>query len=154
MSCAPNSPVVFDYSTWALRYPELASSVSQPLAQMYFQEAQLYVDNSPCSIIPNCSPLYQRAQFLNMITAHIAALNASLGGQPPNPLVGRISNATEGSVNVTVENQYPPGSAQWFQQSKYGSAFWQASAAYRTMHYVPGAVPTFNMWGINGFYPR
>ena len=151
---APNTPVVFDYSSWALRYPELASSVSQPLAQLYFNEAQLYVDNSACSLVPNCAPAYQRATFLNMVTAHIAALNAPLGGQPPNPLVGRVSNATEGSVNVAAQFDVPAGSAQWFAQTKYGAAFWQASAQFRTMHYVPGAVPIMNPftanWGAYG----
>jgi hypothetical protein len=133
-----DTPVVFNYTNWALRYPELAGSVSDPLAEIYFGEAQLYCDNSPTSIISNCAPAYQRTYFLNMITAHIASLNASINGQPPNPLVGRISNATEGSVNVTTQFDMSPGSAQWFAQTKYGAAFWQASAAYRTMHYIPG----------------
>lgn len=143
MSAVPSIPVVFNYATWAARYPELAQ-VPQSTAQLYFNEAQLYVDNSPCSIIPNIAPAYQRATFLNMITAHIAALNYPFNGQPSSPLVGRISNATEGSVNVTATLDMPAGSPQWYAQSKYGIAYWQASAAFRTMHYVPGCVPAAN----------
>ena len=127
--------VDFDYSTWALRYPELASWVSQPLAQSYFYEATLYCDNTPCSPIFDVN---QRAMLLNMVTAHIAGLNAPLNGQASSPLVGRISNATEGSVSVQTENLYPPGTVQWWQQTKYGAAFWAATAAFRTMRYFPG----------------
>jgi len=129
--------VVFNYGTWAIRYPELYESVVQPLAQQYFNEAQLYCDNTPASIIRD---LVQRATLLNMVTAHIAALNAPLNGQPSSPLVGRISNASEGSVSVQTQNDYPAGTVQWWQQTKYGAAFWAATAAYRTMRYVPGPV--------------
>lgn len=151
------SIVVFDYATWLLRYPEF-SSVGQPLAQLYFNEAQLYCDNTVCSLVTDGSPGGQRAMFLNMLTAHIAALNAVISGQPSSPLVGRISSATEGSVSVQTQNDYPPGSAQWFQQTKYGAAYWQASAQFRTARYVPGPAaivdpfaPYFNRRGFGRF---
>lgn len=137
--------VIFDYTSWALRYPELSAYVASPLAQMYFQEACLYCDNSALSIIPNVTPTFQRAQFLNMLTAHIAALNAPLGS-PSSPLVGRVSNASEGSVSVQTQNDYPPGTVQWFQQTKYGAAFWAASSSFRSMLYVPGPAPIANPW--------
>lgn len=139
-----NSVVVFDYSAWAARYPELSASVAEPLAQQYFNEAQLYCDNTPCSIVRD---LCMRATLLNMVTAHIAALNAPLNGQASSTLVGRISNATEGSVSVGTQMDMPPGSAQWFNQTKYGAAFWQATAQFRAMRYVPGPVPPVNPWG-------
>lgn len=136
--------VSFDYSSWALRYPELAASVPQPLAQQYFNEATLYCDNTPCSIVTD---LTMRAMLLNMVTAHIAALNAPLNGQASSPLVGRINTATEGSVSVGTQLDMPPGSAQWFAQTKYGLSFWQATAQFRSMRYVPGPVPITNPWG-------
>ena len=37
--------VAFDYALWTDRYPEF-SAVSQPLAQAYWNEAQLYFDNN------------------------------------------------------------------------------------------------------------
>lgn len=144
MSSVASTPVVFNYPTWALRYPELSASVVEPQAQLYFNEAQLYCDNSVCSVVPNLSPIYERATLLNMVTAHIAALNASLNGEPSSPLVGRINNATQGSVTAATEMQYPPGSAQWFMQSKYGAAFWQASTKYRSMRYAPGPPGAYN----------
>lgn len=139
--------VIFSYSTWAVRYPELSASVSQPLAQEFFNEAQLYCDNTPCSVIRD---LTQRATLLNMMTAHIAALNAPIGGQPASPLVGRISNASEGTVSVQVQNDYAAGTVQWFQQTKYGSAFWAATTQFRSMRYVPSRVPVANPWGRYG----
>ena len=139
--------VVFNYSTWAIRYPELSASVPQSLAQEYFNEAQLYCDNTPCSII--CD-LAQRATLLNMVTAHIAALNAPIGGQASSPLVGRINSATEGTVSVQTQNDYGSGTVQWFQQTKYGSAFWAATTQFRSMRYVPGCVPITMPWGRYG----
>lgn len=135
--------VTFDYSQWAALFPEL-SSINSTQATMYFGMATQFCDNSPTGIVPNCQPSYQRQMFLNLLTAHVASLFGSINSQPPNPLVGRISNATEGSVTVATQNDYPPGSPQYFQQTKYGSAFWQMSAQYRTMTYVPGPVPITN----------
>jgi hypothetical protein len=141
--------VTFDYGAWSARYPELSSSVAQPLAQQYFNEAGLYCDNTASSPIRDDSVGGQRSVLLNMLTAHIAALNAPINGQAPSPLVGRISNATEGSVSVQTQNDYLPGTVQWYQQTKYGSAYWAATSAYRTMRYIPGRPRTmdpYNPW--------
>lgn len=136
--------VTFDFGIWSARYPELiAAGVTRPVADQYFFEAQLYCDNTPQSPVQN---LIQRAVLLGMVTAHIAALNAPLNGQPSSPLVGRISGATQGSVSVQTEYQ-TPGNAAWFTQTKYGAAFWQATAQFRTMHYVPGRAPFNNRGG-------
>ena len=142
--------VVFDFSTWALRYPEF-SSLNPSLVQLYFNEAQLYVDNSPCSIIRD---LNQRAVFLNMVTAHITALNAAINGIPSSPLVGRIDSGTEGSVSVSTKLEVPAGCPQWFAQSKYGIAFWVASSSYRTMHYIPSCISAANPYGMNTIVQR
>jgi len=128
--------VTFDWAAWSARYPELAAYVAQTQAQGFFAEAQLYCDNTDTSPVTNVAT---RSVLLNMLVAHIAALNAPLG-TPSSPLVGRISSATEGSVNVSAEMNYPPGSAQWFQQTKYGAAFWQATLRFRMFRYVQGPV--------------
>ena len=124
--------VTFDYPTWTARYPEFAL-IPDAVASLYFNEATLYCSNEACAIIP---PI-PRATILNMLTAHIAALNQVVGGQPVNPLVGRISDATEGSVSVSVALEGVPGTAAWFTQTKYGIAAYQAMAPYRTARYVP-----------------
>lgn len=146
--CGTGGVVTFSYADWSTRYPELAPSVSPALAQMYFNEAQLYCDNTPTSIITDASqPGGERELLLSMVTAHIAALNAALNFQPSSPLVGRISNATQGSVSVQTDFQVP-GTAAWFAQTKYGAAFWQATVKYRSMLYVRGPVPIANPFNL------
>jgi hypothetical protein len=125
--------VVFNYSSWAIRYPELALWVTEPMAQAYFSEACLYCDNTAASPITDETI---RATLLNMTVAHIAALNAPLNGQASSTLVGRINNTTEGSITVATENKYPEGTVQWWQATKYGAAFWAATVQYRRMFYI------------------
>ena len=124
--------VTFDYPTWAAMFPELAVSVAEPAATMYFGMACAYVDNTPCTLILNTTTL---AAVLNMTTAHLAQLLATQNGQPASPLVGRIATAAEGSVNVAVEMQTPP-TAAWWMQTKYGALAWQALAPWRTSLYI------------------
>lgn len=139
MSGSQAGVVTFDYSVWGTRYPELVRWVSGPAAQEYFNEATLYLNNTPCSPV---SDLTQRAQLLNMLTAHIAALNAALDGQPSPNQVGRISSASEGGVSVSFDmGAGASEAAAWFQQTKYGAAYWRAIAAYRTMRYFASPRP-------------
>lgn len=132
--------VSFNYNLWTTRYPEFAVAgvngapfISPQLAQMYFDEATTYQANNGAGPIADAAV---QLRLLNMLTAHIAALN--MPGS--SPLVGRIANASEGSVSVSTDNQYPPGTPQWYQQTKYGAAWWAATAQYRTMRYRPGPV--------------
>lgn len=139
-------PVVFDYNAWVSRYPEFAN-VTSDQAQGYFDEAALYCDNSvtnpALSILPT---------LLNMLTAHIAWLyaprdasgNPSSTGTANQNVVGRVASAAEGSVSVMLQNDYEPGTPQWFQQTRYGASYWAATASYRTAQYIanPTCVPS------------
>lgn len=127
------SSVVFDPEAFKQRYPEF-QTVDNAVLGMYFAEATIYLDNGGCSQVTN---LTIRSALLNMIVAHIAALNSGVNGEPPTPLVGRVSNATEGSVSVGTEYNVP-GSAAWYSQTKYGAAFWEATKRYRMVRYYPG----------------
>lgn len=127
--------VTFNYATWTARYPELADRVNATLAQLYFNEATIYHKNDGTGSITD--PTIQLT-LLNMVTAHIAALYAAHSDGQDNErlkMVGRISSAAEGSVNVSADLQGTPGSAQWWQQTQYGASYWQATTAYRTMRY-------------------
>lgn len=139
--------VVFQYAGWATRYPELAPWVTEPMAQSYFSEAGLYCDNTTTSPIIDETT---RAMLLNMCVAHIAKLSAPINGQAPSGLVGRMSNVTEGSVSLSIENNYPPGTVQWWQQTPYGAQFWAATEQYRRMFYVAQpyrVVDPYAPWG-------
>ena len=125
--------VTFDYAVWAAAYPELAVSVAAPQAQGYFDMAGLYLQNDGCSLVADVA---KRATILNMITAHMAALLATISGNAPSPLVGRIDNASEGSVSVHTDFPANPNGA-WFNQTKYGAMAWAALAPYRTASYIP-----------------
>ncbi len=127
--------VVFSYATWIATYPEFAS-VSEPTAQGYFNQATLYLDNTACSLVQDVG---KRAVLLNMLTAHIAAL-AAKNTTPGGGLVGRIDSATEGSVSVHADMPGVTANSAWFMQTPYGASYWQATAQYRTMRYVPGPV--------------
>lgn len=141
--------VIFNYLGWSARYPEL--NVPDATAQRYFDEAAaVYLNNTACSPVQS---IPARTVLLNMLVAHIAAMN----GAGASPLVGRIANAAEGSVNVATEySSTVSGSMAWFIQTKYGAGYWQATAQYRTFRYAPGVQPLFGVgYGARpGFYSR
>lgn len=142
----PPGVVAFDYPLWATRYPEFATTVSEGLARAYFLDAQLTLSNDASSPVSN---LVNRLVLLNMLVAHIAKLNSPNNGG----LVGRISNASEGSVSVAVDFSSPE-TAAWLNQTQYGAQFYASTASLRTMHYIPGRQPVFdspwNLWGAVG----
>ncbi len=77
--------------------------------------------------------------LLNLLTAHIALLNApNPNGSSASSIVGRISDATQGSVHVAAEMDVPAGSAQWYNTTRYGSEYWLATSRFRTAIYFPG----------------
>jgi hypothetical protein len=133
-------PVIFDYSAWVATFPEF-TNVNSAQAQMYFDIATLYFANCGWTAAIKIAPT-----LLNLLTAHIAWLlsprdasgnPSSTGTQEAPQIVGRISSAGEGSVNVSVELT-PSGSPSeaFFAQTKYGYAFWAACAPLRTFQYA------------------
>jgi|APMI01.1.fsa_nt_gi hypothetical protein len=134
---------VFDYAAWVARYPEFGA-VSEQRAALFFAEAGLYLDNTDASPVQDAN---RRLLYLNMLTAHIAALSGALEASgKPNGLVGRVSSASEGSVSVSTELGLVPGSAVWFQQTSYGLSFWQATKGYRSAVYVAPQPYNFEPW--------
>lgn len=138
-ACPPSTPVtpgvvVFSFAEFTGIYPEFATAGS-PACTLNFNLATLNLENCCGSAVndPNV-----RQSLLYLLTAHITLLFTPCGAnnnQPPG-IVGRIASATEGSVTVAAEWPAEANSA-WFLQSKYGAQFWQATAAIRTMHYIP-----------------
>ena len=130
--------VVFDPSCFRTDYPEFVDINGNVLGR-YFKEATLYLSNEDNSPVP-C--VKRRAILLNMLTAHCAYLAGTLSSDGKPPLVGRVSQASEGSVSATLEYISPtPGSGAWFNQTSYGAAFWQATKSLRGMRYVVNPVP-------------
>ena len=123
--------VVFDPTAFKARYPEFAAVADATLTAC-FNEAGLYLSNADNSPVQNIT---RRAILLNMLTAHVAYIGGALSADGMPRPVGRLSQAAEGSVSAAFEGA-PPGSAQWFQQSQYGAAFWQATSSLRGFRYV------------------
>ena len=124
--------VIFDPAAFKARYPEFAPVSNQTLCAC-FTEAGLYLSNASTSPVQN---LVRRRVLLNMLTAHIAYIGGMLSADAMPRPVGRVAQASEGSVSASFEN-LTPGSASWFQQSQYGAAFWQSTTSLRGFRYVP-----------------
>jgi hypothetical protein len=126
---------VFSYGTWTARYPEF-TQISPALAQLFFNEATDYHRNDGGGPVNNQDT---QLRLLNMITAHIAALNTpdNQGNAPSNKIVGKIQSAGQGTVNVMVAYD-ATNPEQWYAQTTYGAAYWAATAQFRTFRPVRG----------------
>lgn len=134
--------VAFDFATWAALFPELAATVTEPLATAYFtRRCPLYLDNTDASPVQDVA---QRAALLDLLVAHIAAVSAPGRAQGA---AGRVSSVTEGSVTIATEYPVQGDMASWYAQTSYGAQFWAATAQYRTFAYVPGPVPYLGVPG-------
>lgn len=123
--------VTFDPVAFKARYPEFAA-VADPALQACFDEAGIYLSNSDKPVANEA----RRLVLFNMLTAHIAYLGGLLSADGRPRPVGRVSQASEGSVSAGFE-YLAPGSSAWFAQTQYGAAFWQATTSLRGMRYIP-----------------
>src|ERR1700744_3796554 len=108
--------VTYSYSGFQAQFPTLAN-VPSGTVQTYWNMAGGFHANDGQG--PVCDPV-QQALLMNFMAAHLlvifGAVTLAADGVTINyGVVGRVSNASEGSVSVTTENDYPPGSAQWYQ---------------------------------------
>ena len=124
--------VVFDPTAFKARYPEFAAVPDATLTAC-FMEAGLYLSNADNSPVQN---LTRRATLFNMLTAHVAYLGGLLSADGMPRPVGRVSQASEGSVSAGFE-YLAPGSAAWFSQTQYGASFYQATSSLRGFRYIP-----------------
>lgn len=141
----PLGVVVFDYPAWLQAYPEFGN-VLMGQAQQFFNRATLLCDNTPASPITN---LFTRRLLLNAATAHFAYLFTPDAAGNIRP-VGRLSAATEGSVNLSLEYVTPSSATEAFwNQTQYGAYFWAASPPYRSFRYAPGPLSPAGI----GYFP-
>ena len=111
--------VVFDVDEFKTLYPQFAN-VDETILQNYFNAATLLLDNTDKSPVKD---LAERKMLLYMLTCHIATLKGR-----GDSIVGTITAATEGKVNVSV---MPLVNANWYNQTLCGSMYWQATSKYR-----------------------
>lgn len=134
--------VTFDYNAWLLSYPQFSTLTSEQVVGSILPIAEIYCRNDGGGPVTLATT---QTVLLNMMVAHIAQLMYGADGGGASGLVGRISNASEGSVSVGTDFPTTPNNA-WFFQTPFGAMFWQATAAYRTMRYIPGYTRNFNPW--------
>ena len=123
--------VTFDPAAFAALFPQITISANQ-LTTLVLPIAELYCRNDGGGPVPTAA---LQSVYLNMMVAHIAARYGTINGQQPSALVGRIANATEGSVTVGADFPLESPSQAWYATTKYGSDYWTATKAYRTFRY-------------------
>lgn len=138
--CPPPTLGVVQFSATEFNalYPEFAG-LNPTVQQNSFGDASLLLSNSCGSYIQDA---VVRMSLLYTLTAHCLLIDRGTNDGNgnitlPQGIVGRIANATEGSVSVASEyNNDVTQSEAYFIQTKYGAKFWQQTAWVRTMHYV------------------
>lgn len=149
--CPPQTPVttgvvVFDPATFKVAFPSFAT-VADPALSMAFQLATLQLNNSCGSRVCDAAV---RELLLNLLVAHIAALTYGENGNPPSGLVGRVNRAQEGSVSVGTDFGTMVYGQAYYAQTQWGAMYWQSTARFRTMVYIPAPVVCADL-GVNGY---
>lgn len=148
MQPAGNCVVVFDYTQWITYYPQFAATVTQQIADSLFYRLTVggLLDNTPESIMTD---LAQRQVILYLGVAHLAQLGGYLNAAQ-GQVVGRVSAATQGSVNVTLDFESKGGAnAAWWNQTPFGAQVYAMTLSFRTGFYVgpPSRIPTIPIFG-------
>ena len=138
----PDGVAVWNPGIFLAMFPEFTNAYNANPARyeaLFTYRAPRFLSNGPTS--PVCD-VQQRLGLLNMLVAHIAYLAGDLSADGQARPVGRVSDASEGSVSASFD--YAAASqnnGQWFNQSQYGAEFWQATSSLRGFKYSPR--PTF-----------
>lgn len=126
--------VEFDVAQFRESYPNLASTDAQ--LEDYFAIAETFLLNTECSVVKDLST---RRRMLYLLTAHIATLNSN--AENGQPIVGRVSSATEGSVSVSIDYGTMGNNERWYLQTPYGAMYWQMTKRFRSALYRLGKKP-------------
>src|SRR5690554_8221029 len=126
--------VEFDVEEFRDLYPSIQATDAQ--LEMYFEMAETFLDNTPCSVVKN---LEARKRLLYLLVAHIATLTGQ--AEKGNNVVGRISSATEGSVSVSIDYGTMGNNERWYLQTPWGAMYWQLTKKYRSAIYRLGIEP-------------
>jgi hypothetical protein len=125
--------VVFVPATFKAAYTSFAT-VSDAALNLSFQLATLQLNNSCGSLVCDAN---LRESLLNLLTAHITALKDGENGNAPAGIVGRVDKAQEGSVSVSADMGTVVYGQAYYLQTQWGAMYWQATARFRTMRYIP-----------------
>lgn len=128
-----STPVVtFNYDLWLQMFPEFDGTVNSVQAQLYFDQAVLFHRNDGTGPVEKED---EQLRLLNLLTAHFAQVMAGSTVAPATPLIGPITNASEGSVSVSTDGVKIPGAYAWLATTKYGVLYWGAIQGFINMRY-------------------
>lgn len=149
--CPPQTPVqkgvvVFDAAAFKAAFPSFATVADGSLL-VAFNLATLQLNNS-CSSRVCDAPT--RELLLNLLVAHIAALTFGENGLPPSGIVGHVDKAQEGSVSVSASMGTLVYGQAYYAQTQWGALFWQSTARFRQMVYIPAPIVCADL-GVNGY---
>jgi hypothetical protein len=137
MSCFPfpNAGIaVWNPSIFLTRYPAF-SSVNPSTLAAYFNEAGLYLNNTPCSPVYD---LTRRQLLLNMLVAHLSYLNGdlevtSIAPVPPDTQLA-VTSPTAGTFAVAHDLGLVPQALDILMTS--AGAMWQSAPSDATNIYL------------------
>lgn len=125
----PTGAVVFNPVEFRAQYREFAT-VGDMQLDMYFDFATMKLSNGRGTIVKNADT---RKKLLYLLVAHIAMLMSR------TDKVGRVNDATEGTVNAHLDWSTHVSEAQaYYDQTQYGALFWNLTKPLRTFRYIPG----------------
>ena len=135
--------VTFDPVAFTTAFPEFATVPAARL-QLLFTIAESLLDNTGGGPVDDPTQL---TVYFQLLVAHLLTLfgpSVTTGSQTggvagsPNAPVGRLSDATEGTVSVSYDFPVTPDnpSQAWYAQTKYGAMYWTATVRYRSFRYA------------------
>lgn len=134
--------VPFVYADWVAIFPQFAAAPPQVQVEFCVPFAEQYWRNDGTS---PATTVEQQRTLLYLMVAHVVQIMYGPAGTGASGVVGFVNSASEGSVSISAEWPVSPDNA-WFLQTPFGAMFWQMTAAYRTMRYLPGPRRNMNPW--------
>jgi hypothetical protein len=141
--------VQFSATEFLALYPQFTAQ--EAFLQNNFNLATAQLSNTASSRVQDAN---FRLSLLYLLTAHITKLLNGEATEPATGLVGRVSDASEGSVSATAEWDAKSGPSQpYYLQTVYGTMYWQNTAQYRTAKYVPARQGNCDPYWLSGQGP-
>ena len=144
--------VTFDPNAWAAAYPQFSNIASATLTGVVLPLAQVYCRNDGGGPIDDEN---MQTQALWLMVAHCAQILFGSTIQPLSSVVGRVSNASQGSVSVSTS--WPAASSitdAWLSQTQYGAAFLALVNSVTLGFYAAKQTPLYKPYIYGGGFGR
>jgi hypothetical protein len=125
--------VTFNATNFQAMFPQFNTVSDAILTNFVLPFAQQIVRNDGGGPV---SDAVSQANLLNLAVAHICALLWGVNGQAPTPLVGRLTNATQGSVSLATEFTGYQNDA-WYNQTPWGAMLVRMMRPFVSAKYYP-----------------